>query len=45
MDDGGEKDQLINTWHTLMKKSTDFDLWGQPVEANDSYKRLFIVLI
>ena len=34
-----ERDRLIDDWHTSFKKGTDFDLWGQPVEATDEYSR------
>ncbi|XP_069115458.1 axin interactor, dorsalization-associated protein-like [Argopecten irradians] len=35
-----DQDKVITTWHTAFKRCTDFDLWGQPVEAIDGYHRL-----
>ncbi|XP_070179601.1 axin interactor, dorsalization-associated protein-like isoform X2 [Littorina saxatilis] len=31
---------LVNRWHAVFKRATDFDMWGQPVEAIDVYQRL-----
>ena len=31
-------EKTISNWNLLLKKSTDFDLWGQPVEAEIEYK-------
>ena len=30
--------KTISNWNLLLKKSTDFDLWGQLVEAEMEYK-------
>ncbi|OWF56411.1 Axin interactor, dorsalization-associated protein [Mizuhopecten yessoensis] len=35
-----DQDKVITTWHLAFKRCTDFDLWGQPVEAIDGYQRL-----
>ncbi|XP_064603180.1 axin interactor, dorsalization-associated protein B-like [Liolophura sinensis] len=35
-----DRDELISEWSKAFKKGTDYDLWGQPVEAVDSYRRL-----
>ena len=34
-----EQQRLVAAWHTSFKKGTDFDLWGQPVEATSEYHR------
>lgn len=34
-----DRDELISEWSKAFKKGTDYDLWGQPVEAVDSYQR------
>ncbi len=34
-----ERQRMVSGWHTLFKKGTDFDLWGQPVEAISEYQR------
>ena len=31
--------RLVTAWHTSFKKGTDYDLWGQPVEATSEYHR------
>ena len=38
-DDSAEKESVIDDWHIAYKRGNDFDLWGQPVEAIDSYTR------
>ena len=30
---------LVLRWQTAFKRATDFDMWGQPVEAIDVYQR------
>jgi hypothetical protein len=32
-----EKADLVASWHSLFRKGTDFDSWGQVVEAVDEY--------
>lgn len=39
MTDLGSHDEVISEWHKAFKRATDFDLWGQPVEASDGYHR------
>ena len=31
-------EKVISNWNLLLKKSTDFDSWGQLVEAELEYK-------
>ena len=31
---------LVMRWQSAFKRATDFDTWGQPVEAIDVYQRL-----
>ncbi|XP_076464156.1 axin interactor, dorsalization-associated protein-like isoform X2 [Babylonia areolata] len=31
---------LLKRWQAAFKRATDFDMWGQPVEAIDVYQRL-----
>ena len=38
-DEEYERNQIVSEWHTTFKKGTDFDMWGQPVEAVDTYTR------
>lgn len=38
-EDDAEKSQQVAVWYTAYKKGTDFDLWGQPLEASYSYQR------
>ena len=40
MSEKDDEEKVITAWHTAFKKGTDFDLWGQPVEAIDGYQRL-----
>lgn len=40
MSEKDDDEKVITAWHTAFKKGTDFDLWGQPVEAIDGYQRL-----
>ncbi|KAK7468199.1 hypothetical protein BaRGS_00036560 [Batillaria attramentaria] len=40
MDDDGELPILVARWQAAYKRATDFDMWGQPVEAIDVYQRL-----
>lgn len=41
MDDAqSEPEKLISSWAKSFKEGTDHDLWGQPVEAIESYRRL-----
>ncbi|KAJ8308610.1 hypothetical protein KUTeg_013484 [Tegillarca granosa] len=42
MTDLGSHDEVISEWHKAFKRATDFDLWGQPVEAIDGYQRFMI---
>jgi hypothetical protein len=35
-----EKADLVASWHSLFRKGTDFDSWGQVVEAVDEYSLL-----
>ena len=39
MNEKDEEEKVITAWHTAFKKGTDYDLWGQPVEAIDGYQR------
>lgn len=39
MSEKDDDEKVITAWHTAFKKGTDFDLWGQPVEAIDGYQR------
>jgi len=32
-----ERNEVITVWEAAFKKATDFDLWGQPVEARECY--------
>ena len=34
-----EKSRTVNKWYTSFVKGTDFDSWGQLVEAADEYTR------
>lgn len=34
-----EKQILIKRWHDAFRRATDFDAWGQPLEALDIYQR------
>ncbi|XP_074661081.1 axin interactor, dorsalization-associated protein-like [Tubulanus polymorphus] len=40
VDDDFDQSKLIQVWWTILKKSTDYDAWGQPVEAVEGYKQL-----
>ncbi|KAK3580872.1 hypothetical protein CHS0354_032933 [Potamilus streckersoni] len=40
MNDLEDEEKAIEFWHAAFKRGTDFDLWGQPVEAIDGYQRL-----
>jgi hypothetical protein len=40
--DGGDIDQLVLTWEKIFKSGTDYDTWGQPVEATGIYQRLVL---
>ncbi|KAL3873192.1 hypothetical protein ACJMK2_036338 [Sinanodonta woodiana] len=40
MNDLEDEEKAIECWHAAFKRGTDFDLWGQPVEAIDGYQRL-----
>ena len=40
MNEKDDEEKVITAWHTAFKKGTDFDLWGQPLEAIDGYQRL-----
>ena len=31
--------EVVSQWCVRFDKGTDFDLWGQPLEAIDSYSR------
>ncbi|KAK2191774.1 hypothetical protein NP493_46g08009 [Ridgeia piscesae] len=35
-----ERNEVITVWEAAFKKATDFDLWGQPVEARECYLKL-----
>lgn len=35
-----DEEKVVTAWHTAFKRGTDYDLWGQPVEAIDGYQRL-----
>ncbi|KAK3092632.1 hypothetical protein FSP39_005182 [Pinctada imbricata] len=35
-----EQSQIITAWHKAFEQCTDYDLWGQPIEAIDGYQRL-----
>ncbi|KAI0210528.1 Axin interactor, dorsalization-associated protein A [Lamellibrachia satsuma] len=35
-----ERSEVITVWEAAFKKATDFDLWGQPVEARECYLKL-----
>lgn len=32
-----ERAKLVKSWHAVFRKGTDFDSWGQLVEAVDEY--------
>ncbi|KAL5008421.1 hypothetical protein ScPMuIL_014002 [Solemya velum] len=34
------QEYVVLTWHKTFRNGTDFDLWGQPVEAIEEYERL-----
>ena len=34
-----EKEQLGKAWQKVFKSGTDFDTWGQPVEAVAEYEK------
>ena len=34
-----DRNKLIHDWHIIFRKGTDFDSWGQPVEAIETYKK------
>ncbi|XP_060570684.1 axin interactor, dorsalization-associated protein-like [Ruditapes philippinarum] len=40
MNDIEDEEKVVSAWHKAFKTGTDYDLWGQPVEAIDDYKRL-----
>ena len=37
-------EKVISNWNLLLKKSTDFDSWGQLVEAEMEYKMSVLIL-
>jgi hypothetical protein len=41
MNDIEDEEKVVSAWHKAFKTGTDYDLWGQPVEAIDDYKRFF----
>lgn len=43
MTSGEEQRQVILALGKSFAQCTDFDLWGQPIEAIDGYKRWFFV--
>ena len=34
-----ERTKVIEEWHMNFKKGTDYDLWGQPIEASEAYQK------
>ena len=36
-------EKVISNWNLLLKKSTDFDSWGQLVEAEMEYKMSVLI--
>lgn len=40
MNDIEDEEKIVTAWCKAFKTGTDYDLWGQPVEAIDDYKRL-----
>ena len=36
---------LVKRWQTAFKRATDFDMWGQPVEAIDVYQRFVEIYV
>lgn len=39
MNDIDDEEKVVTAWHTAFKTGTDYDLWGQPVEAIEDYQR------
>ena len=39
MDEAAARAAVILLWKEMLTKATEFDLWGQPVEATDTYNR------
>ena len=39
MDVEQERETVIDEWLIELKKGTDYDLWGQPIEATECYKK------
>ncbi len=35
----GDQEAVITEWCSIFKQGTDFDTWGQPLEATDVYQR------
>ncbi|WAR18933.1 AIDA-like protein [Mya arenaria] len=40
MNDFEDEEQVVTAWYKAFRAGTDHDLWGQPVEAIEDYKRL-----
>ncbi|KAL4237773.1 hypothetical protein ACF0H5_002485 [Mactra antiquata] len=40
MNDIDDEEKVVTAWHNAFKTATDYDLWGQPVEAIEDYQRL-----
>lgn len=40
MNDTEDEGKVVTAWHKMFKTGTDYDLWGQPVEAIEVYQRL-----
>ena len=38
MDESGWR-EVVTQWHLNFLRGTDFDLWGQPLEATDCYSK------
>ncbi|KAH3853081.1 axin interactor, dorsalization-associated protein-like [Dreissena polymorpha] len=40
MTEKDNEEKVVTAWYSAFKTGTDHDLWGQPVEAIDGYRRL-----
>jgi len=39
MNEVDDEEKVVTSWQKSFKTATDYDLWGQPVEAIDEYHR------
>lgn len=39
MTEADNEEKVVTSWHAAFKTGTDYDLWGQPVEAIEEYHR------